>query len=61
MARSIDVVHLQVSVYDLLGAELFPLAALVVSARNTGFDHVSRLPDLAAVELKILSALECER
>ncbi|GEM_PF-4463253 len=57
MARSIDVAHLQVSVYDLLGEELFPLAALVVSARNTG----SRLHDLAAGELKILSALECER
>lgn len=61
MALGIDIARLEVSVYDLLVEDPLPLSETIVATRIAGFDLVPSHPDLAAVELELLNALERER
>jgi chromosome partitioning protein len=61
MAMGVDIQRLELSIYDLLIDEEFPLSAVVTDSTVPGVKLLPSHPDLATAELALMNELERER
>jgi chromosome partitioning protein len=61
MAMGVDIQRLELSIYDLLIDEEFPLSSVVTDSTVPGVKLLPSHPDLATAELALMNELERER